>query len=94
MEKLTGTELQAVLEKHINWYADDGKLMREYTFADFKQAMEFVNHVAGMAEAAGHHPDIEIKYNKVKLSLVTHDAGGITARDAALAGSLDEKFGR
>jgi 4a-hydroxytetrahydrobiopterin dehydratase len=94
MEKLTANALQAVLDQHINWYADDGKLVREYTFADFKQSMEFVNHVAAEAEAAGHHPDIEINYNKVKLSLVTHDAGGITARDAELATTLDQKFGR
>lgn len=94
MEKLTGTALQTVLDSHINWYADNGELVREYTFADFKQAMEFVNHVAEVAEGAGHHPDISIKYNKVKLSLVTHDAGGITAKDAEMADTLDAKFGR
>jgi 4a-hydroxytetrahydrobiopterin dehydratase len=50
--------------------------------------MAFVNRVALLAENAGHHPDIDIRYNRVKLALVSHDAGGITARDAAMAGQL------
>jgi 4a-hydroxytetrahydrobiopterin dehydratase len=54
-------------------------------FADFREAMSFVNSVAAVAERAGHHPDIDIRYNKVKLALASHDAGGITEKDFSLA---------
>ena len=54
--------------------------------------MEFVNEVAELAEAAGHHPDIDIRYNKVRLALSSHDAGGLTQRDFDLASSIDELF--
>ena len=50
--------------------------------------MAFVNQVAGLAEQANHHPDIDIRYNRVRLALVSHDAGGITSRDAATARNL------
>jgi 4a-hydroxytetrahydrobiopterin dehydratase len=93
MERLIGEKLQQALEMLPLWRADDGKLTREYKFTDFKQAMEFVNKVASEAEAAGHHPDIDIRYNKVTLGLVTHDIGGVTDRDARMAKTLTEKFG-
>ena len=54
--------------------------------------MEFVNQVAPLAEAAGHHPDIDIRYNRVRLALVTHDAGGITTRDTDMAASLSNRL--
>jgi 4a-hydroxytetrahydrobiopterin dehydratase len=54
--------------------------------------MAFVNRVAKLAEQAGHHPDIDIRYNRVKLGLVSHDAGGITARDAEAARRLSAGF--
>lgn len=92
MEKLHGTKLEDALARLPRWKADNGMLVREYTFADFKAAMQFVNGVAAEAEAAGHHPDIDIRYNKVKLALVTHDAGGLTDRDVRMAESLDQKF--
>ena len=54
--------------------------------------MVFVNRVAALAESAGHHPDIDIRYNRVLLGLVSHDAGGITKRDTAMAGRIDSEF--
>jgi 4a-hydroxytetrahydrobiopterin dehydratase len=66
-------------------------LAREFKFVDFVAAMGFVNQLAAAAEAAQHHPDIDIRYNKVRIALVTHDAGGITENDilmARKAGSL------
>jgi 4a-hydroxytetrahydrobiopterin dehydratase len=64
----------------------DGKiLVRELKFADFAGSMKFVNQLAAEAEKAGHHPDIDIRYNRVRLVLVTHDAHGITDKDIALA---------
>jgi len=72
-----------------HWRLEDGALVREAQFADFVAAMAFVNRAATLAEAEEHHPDIDIRYNRVRLALVTHDSGGITARDVAMAGLLD-----
>lgn len=85
MEKLTQQELEGALSGLPEWKLEDGKLVRDWNFKDFKQAMHFVNSVAAMAEAAGHHPDIDIRYNRVRLALVTHDAGGITRNDTEMA---------
>jgi 4a-hydroxytetrahydrobiopterin dehydratase len=59
--------------------------VRTFKFKDFVGSLAFVNKVGELAEKAGHHPDIDIRYNKVRLALVTHDAGGITAKDFDLA---------
>ena len=92
MAALTSTEIEAVLERETLWKFAGGKLTREWTFKDFVHAMKFVNQVAQIAEEAGHHPDIDIRYNKVKLGLVSHDAGGVTKRDASMAGRLSREF--
>jgi 4a-hydroxytetrahydrobiopterin dehydratase len=60
-----------------------------FAFGDFRAGMAFVNKVADAAEAADHHPDIDIRYNKVRLALVTHDAGGLTNKDFDLAALAD-----
>ncbi len=65
------------------------ELVREFVFADFVAAIAFVNRLAAAAESAGHHPDIDIRYNRVRVALVTHDAGGITQKDVALAHAAD-----
>lgn len=83
--KLSSAELDALLPSLPDWKLEDGQLVRNLTFKDFVAAMAFVNRIAELAEQAGHHPDIDIRYNKVKLALVSHDAGGITARDADMA---------
>jgi 4a-hydroxytetrahydrobiopterin dehydratase len=85
-------EIKDVLKANPEWNLKDGKLIREWTFKDFIQAMAFVNRVATLAEAAGHHPDIDIRYNHVILGLVSHDAGGITHRDASMASQLSKEF--
>jgi len=72
-----------------DWKEDQDEIVREAEFPDFVAAMNFVNAVAGKAEAAGHHPDIDIRYNKVRLALVSHDAGGLTQRDFDLAESIE-----
>ena len=91
---LNAAEIEEVLKTHPTWKLQAGKLVREWTFQDFVQAMAFVNQVARIAEAAGHHPDIDIRYNRVFLGLVSHDAGGITQRDAAMAGRIDNEIGK
>jgi 4a-hydroxytetrahydrobiopterin dehydratase len=70
------------------WELSNGALARLFTFSDFREAMSFVNSVAALAERAGHHPDIDIRYNKVKLALSSHDAGGITEKDFSLAAEI------
>jgi len=67
------------------WQIEKGELTRTFTFKDFLAALAFVNRVGERAEAVGHHPDIDIRYNKVRLGLVTHDAGGLTTKDFDLA---------
>lgn len=66
------------------------KLRRQFTFTDFKEAMIFVNHVADIAQAEGHHPDIYIFYNKVQLDLFTHAVGGLSENDFIMAAKIDE----
>jgi 4a-hydroxytetrahydrobiopterin dehydratase len=90
MQKLTEQELQQALGTLPNWALKNGELVQERTFKDFVAAMAFVNDVATLAEAAGHHPDIDIRYNRVRLALVTHDAGGITGNDASLAQRIND----
>jgi 4a-hydroxytetrahydrobiopterin dehydratase len=89
---LTASEIEAVLKANPEWTLQQGKLVREWTFKDFVEAMTFVNRVAEIAEKAGHHPDIDVRYNRVRLSLVSHDAGGITDRDAAMARRINTEF--
>jgi 4a-hydroxytetrahydrobiopterin dehydratase len=93
MQKLDEKQLSDALTGLPQWKLDAGQLVRDWTFKDFVAAMEFVNKVAAMAEKAGHHPDIEIHYNRVRLSLVTHDAHGITAKDVAMAENLNRNLG-
>jgi 4a-hydroxytetrahydrobiopterin dehydratase len=89
---LTAHEIENALNSHPAWKLQGGKLTREWTFKNFVEAMAFVNRIAALAEEAGHHPDIDIRYNHVLLGLVSHDAGGITGRDMAMAGRIDSEY--
>ena len=91
-EALNSAEIEEVLKSHSAWKLEGGKLVRVWTFKDFVEAMKFVNRLAAVAEAAGHHPDIDVRYNRVVLGLVSHDAGGITARDVAMASRIEKEF--
>ena len=88
MTLLTESEIQERLSRVPGWERRGREIHRTWAFADFRAAMAFVNRVAELAEAAGHHPDIDIRYSKVTLALSTHDAGGLTTRDFALAESI------
>jgi 4a-hydroxytetrahydrobiopterin dehydratase len=72
------------------WQIEGGELTRTFSFKDFSAALAFVNRVGERAEEANHHPDIDIRYNRVRLSLVTHSAGGLTAKDFDLAAVADK----
>lgn len=89
MPILTSEEVQERLKSVPSWTLTGGEIVCNFAFKDFLSAMDFVNRVAGMAEAAGHHPDIDIRYNKVRLALVSHDAGGLTQQDFDLAASIE-----
>ncbi|MGH8923301.1 MAG: 4a-hydroxytetrahydrobiopterin dehydratase [Acidimicrobiia bacterium] len=73
---------------HKQWKRAGDSLMGDFEFKTFAQAMEFVNQVAEKAEAANHHPDIDIRWNKVRLLLSTHSEGGITEKDLDLARAI------
>jgi 4a-hydroxytetrahydrobiopterin dehydratase len=87
--KLGDAEVQGWLKAHPGWALEGGMIRRTYALKDFRVAMAFVNRVADAANAADHHPDIDIRYSKVTLALVTHDAGGLTIRDTKLAEEAD-----
>ena len=73
------------MESVPGWENNGKEITRTYKFKDFAEALAFVNKVGQMAEAADHHPDILINYNKVRLTLSTHSAGGLTDKDFSLA---------
>ncbi len=87
--KLTENQIATSLADLPEWAEVGGTLQRTFDFADFVESMIFVNKVAEVAEADQHHPDILIRYNRVTLTLSTHDAGGITEKDFALASTAD-----
>ena len=93
MAKLTPSQIKSALTAVPQWSRIRGVIARTYTFQDFVQAMAFVNKVARLAEKAQHHPDIDIRWNNVTLTLTTHDAGGLTEKDFELAAKCDRVGG-
>lgn len=90
MPLLSVTEVEQRLIHLPGWtLSPGGEIVREASFKNFLAAMTFVNQVAARAEEAGHHPDIDIRYNKVRLALTSHDAGGLTEKDFAMAGGIE-----
>jgi 4a-hydroxytetrahydrobiopterin dehydratase len=85
MARLGDEALRAALTGLPGWAVRDGELERTYTFASFPAGIAFVTRMAEAAERAAHHPDIDIRYDKVTLRLSTHSEGGITEKDVALA---------
>ena len=90
MDKLTDTQIADALKQAPDWALVGEAIQRTYQFKDFKAAIRFVTAVADAAEDDQHHPDILIRYNRVTLTLATHDAGGITDKDFALARKSDQ----
>jgi 4a-hydroxytetrahydrobiopterin dehydratase len=89
MAKLTESELQSALAGLKGWTISNGKLHREYKFADFVHAFGFMATAAVAIEKMNHHPEWFNVWNKVVVDLTTHDSGGITAKDVKLAELLD-----
>jgi 4a-hydroxytetrahydrobiopterin dehydratase len=88
MPTLSPEAAQSRLTQLPGWKIESGELVRTFEFKDFVAALNFVNQVGKLAEQAGHHPDIDIRYNRVRLALVTHDAGGLTEKDFDLAAKI------
>jgi 4a-hydroxytetrahydrobiopterin dehydratase len=87
---LSEAEIQLALQRIGGWSKNGNAIERIFQFDNFVQAMEFVNRIAEAAEAVNHHPDILINYNKVTLTLVSHDSGGVTQRDIKMAARINE----
>jgi 4a-hydroxytetrahydrobiopterin dehydratase len=90
MDLLDTAAIERELADTPGWQRVEDAIVKTATFADFKEAIEFVNRVADAAEEAGHHPDIDIRWNKVTLVLTTHAAGGLTVNDFRLARRLND----
>ena len=87
---LTPDELSAALKTLNDWITDGTTLKKSLKFKDFADALAFVNYAGELAEAADHHPDITFGWGYAELTLTTHDRGGITDVDIALAAKIDQ----
>lgn len=89
MKRLSADEVEAALLTLPGWRGSVDGIECWYSRATFEAAVHFVEEVAAVAEAASHHPDLDIRYNRVRVFLVTHDAGGVTDRDVAVARAIE-----
>ncbi len=90
MTRLSDEEVRFALRGKEGWTFLDDAIHKEFRFPGFRGSIAFVNRLAERANAAGHHPDLEIHYNRVLVSLSTHDEGGVTDKDVSLAAEIDE----
>lgn len=88
--RISADDLDAFLRQHSNWRIEAGQLTRTYELPSFVAAIDFVGKVAQVAETQDHHPDIDVRYRKVTLRLITHDSGGLTWRDTSVASACDD----
>jgi len=87
--KLDDDQVRAALAELPGWSLDGGMIVKTYKHPTFPEAIVFVNAVAHLAELANHHPDVDIRYSNITLRLVTHDSGGLTAKDVKLAKEIE-----
>jgi 4a-hydroxytetrahydrobiopterin dehydratase len=93
MPPLPDDEIAERLTALTGWERSGDQIVTTFELPSFPDAIAFVTRVADRAEAADHHPDLDIRYRKVRVALSTHDAGGITAKDFALAAEIDAAAG-
>lgn len=93
MAQIGEDEIAKRLAELDGWARSGNALRKTFVLATFPAAIAFVTQVGFLAEAAGHHPDIDIRYQRVTLTLTTHDAGGLTANDFAVAAQVDGLVG-
>jgi 4a-hydroxytetrahydrobiopterin dehydratase len=94
MPALTAKQISLHLKAVPNWSKRAQTILRTFKFEGFLKSIAFVNRIARKAQRVNHHPDIDIRFNKVTLKLTTHDKGGITKKDFSLAEQCDEVFSR
>jgi len=87
--RLRQSQIKVELAKVEGWKLRGKQISKLFVFQDFLQGLRFINRVARLAEAMNHPPDIDVRYNKVRLTLTTHDEGGLTVKDFRLAGKID-----
>lgn len=91
MAKLSHEEVRTALERLPGWRREGDTISRTYELPDFRTALAFVVFVGELAEQAGHHPDVELGWGKVRLALSTHSEGGLTKKDVELAARIDHR---
>jgi len=94
MPALTAKQTGVFLKAVPNWSKRAQTILRTFKFEGFLKSMDFINRIARKAQKLNHHPDIDIRFNKVTLKLTTHDEGGITKKDFFLARQCDEVFSK
>ena len=94
MDKLTDSELATALETLGDWTRDGDTIRRDVEAPQFLTGIDYVREVAEVAEQADHHPDIDIRWRRLTFVLTTHDAGGLTQADVALAHAIDAIVGQ
>ncbi|HXG95666.1 MAG: 4a-hydroxytetrahydrobiopterin dehydratase [Chloroflexi bacterium] len=88
MNRLTDSEISDRLRSLEGWEVRDSRLVKSFKFKDFMSAVHFVDEIAPLAEAEGHHPDLQVGWGKVVVELTSHDAGGLTEKDFEVASRL------
>ena len=89
MAKLSDEEIASGLASLAGWEAGDGEIVKEYQLGSFKDAVSFIVRLSFEAESRDHHPDLEVHYNRVKVTLSTHSEGGVTGKDIDLAAAIE-----
>ena len=92
VDLLEEEEIEQRVDELGDWERDGKEIVKTFEFDDFAAAIKFVNDVANLAERYDHHPDIDIRYNRVKLALSTHSEGGLTGLDFDLAGEIEQSI--
>lgn len=89
LEKLNADSIKSWLATHKGWKRTANKLTKDFAFSSFRDSIVFVNRIASVADHYNHHPDIDVRYSKVTVTVTTHDVGGITAKDLDVAEQID-----
>lgn len=90
--KLSDADIEAFLNDHPEWGLDDGKLLRKYVASSDRVALRLIRRIGDLAVGAQHHPDLYWVYNRIRILLWTHDAGGLTRHDTHLAAAIEDVF--
>jgi 4a-hydroxytetrahydrobiopterin dehydratase len=89
LEKVNTESIRSWLASHKGWKRQANKLTKDFAFSSFRDSIVFVNRIASVADSHNHHPDIDVRYSTVTVTVTTHDAGGITHKDLDLAEQID-----